>query len=1209
MKQFDILHSPLEGTNLVEASAGTGKTYTIAGLYLRLILERGLHVNDILVVTFTEAATGELKDRIRRRLREAIHAFSSGEAEDHFIRDLVGEWRERGDAQGALREALRAFDQAAIMTIHGFCRKTLHENAFESGSLFDTELLPDDSPLRQTVIDDFWRSHLYEASLLFVRYALEKGFSPERLVSLCRKASQSSLKVIPAIEVPDTSREEETFTASFNEVREAWRRSSGEVEKVLTGDGGLNRTKYPGGKISFWVASMDRLFSSEIPDPLLFPGFEKFSAQEIGRSMKKGFPRPSHPFFSLCDRLLGSRDQLGKAFELRIKALTREAFSYAAERLEKMKRERNVVSFDDLLLRMQKALEGPGGSLLAEAVRRRYRAALVDEFQDTDPIQYSIFWRIFAEAENVLLLIGDPKQAIYGFRGADIFAYLEAASQVKTRSTLSENWRAGPGLIQAVNAIFQADPRAFIYDAIQFHPSTPAGAKEQESLVVDGAPVRPFQIWHMDALAEEGQGTVINKSEARKRISNAVAGEISRLLAPGAGARAMIGARPLHAGDIAVLLRRNEDASLMQKALSALHIPSVLYSTANLFDSHEAREIQRVLAAIAEPDRERLLRGALVTDMEGMSGEALEGLGHDQQGWERCLVRFKAYHDLWEQKGFMHMFSRYLARESVLSRLMGFPDGERRVTNVLHLMEVLHRATLDRGLHTKGLLKWLMEQRDPLSPRLEEHQLRLESDERAVKLVTIHKSKGLEYPVVFCPFMWDSSRIRRREEPFLFHDVDDRMRLTLDLGSEEREANQRLAEKEQLAENLRLLYVALTRARCCCYLVWGRFHEAETSALAYLLHSPKTGKEGDPVDRAAEGFKGLKRGAIRERLSMLQKEAGDAISLDDLPEEPGLGHVLPRVEPTGLWLPPFSGKIDRTWAVSSFSSLTSGALHTEEMRDRDRLIVQEGAGEERGLEAEKGGVPARDIFSFPRGARAGTLLHDIFEHLDFTKGDEASTGRLVLEKLAEYGFDPEWQETVCAMIRRVLSVDLGAEHEGLRLSVIPNHDRLNELGFSFLLKSLVPRDLKDLFAEHGFPAISSPFPERVGRLSFSPVRGIMRGFMDLVFQRRGRFYLVDWKSNFLGSAVEDYGPEPMARAMEEEFYFLQYHLYVVALHQYLKLRIPGYAYEKDFGSVFYIFLRGVDGDRGPHYGTYRDRPPEALIEGLSSALIDKGWTT
>jgi exodeoxyribonuclease V beta subunit len=1206
VQEFDLLHAPLEGTNLIEASAGTGKTYTISGLFLRLVLEKNLSVDQILVVTFTEAATDELKHRIRNQLRRAVQAFSEGCHEETLLNDLVKKGKDPKVALRHLREALRAFDQAAIFTIHGFCRRMLYENAFESGSLFDTELVTDQEDLKTEIVHDFWRRHFYEASHLFIHYAFDNKVSPDSLLALLgNKVAQPYLRIIPQCRIPDTAFQEKEFKACFERVRLAWQSDHSEVEDMLVTHEGLSRAKYRKANVAGWIRTMDHYMVSGGRNAALFKGFEKFTSSEIKGAVKRNHKPPSHPFFDLCEALRQKHEELIGAFRQRLLGLKATLFQDVQRELAKRKEEKNIQSFDDLLLKLHQALEQEGGNELAGAMRARYKAALIDEFQDTDPIQYAIFKKVFGSENSILFLIGDPKQAIYSFRNADIFAYMDAAGSVESRYTLKENWRSEPDLITGINTLFANAYHPFVYDKIPFRPATPAERKNPELLSIDGKSEPTLQLWCLSAGQVTGLDKPMAKTLARKLIPAAVAAEISRLLHLARRNKIRLGGRPLEEGDMAVLVRRNAEARLIQEALSGLYIPSVVYSTEDLFHSHEALEMERLLTGIIEPNNEKLLKAALATDMMGVKGEGLEGLTKDEAAWELWLVKFREYHDLWNNKGFIQMFRHLVLEEKVMTRLMSLYDGERRNTNVLHLSEILHQASIERKLGMAGLLKWLSEQRDPNAHRLEEHQLRLESDENAVKLVTIHKSKGLEYPIVFCPFAWDGSKVRKPRDPFTFHDEADQMRLTLDLGSESMDGNRVLAEKEQLAENLRLLYVALTRAKNRCYLVWGRFNEAETSAPAYLFHQPKSWKGRDMLSALGERFRALTDEEVLAELESIQAKADGTIRLSEMPTEAGKPSSPARGETMKPVCREFSGSIDRSWKISSFSSLITHEPHTADLADHDAMALPEPYDEEMiegvTIQAEPPG-----IFAFPGGTKAGILMHDIFEHLDFSQEDPSQREQLVADKLREYGFELQWQETLCYMIQKVLSVSLEPFRDTFTLSCIGTGDRLNELEFYFPLKSTSPKELKNVFRKYAGPEIPDDFPGRLERLHFSPARGFMKGFIDMVFQFEGRFYLVDWKSNLLGSSVEDYGQEGLAAAMEEAFYILQYHIYVTALNQYLQVRLPGYNYETHFGAVYYIFLRGVDPDRGPGFGIFKDRPSGKLIEELSASLIDRG---
>jgi exodeoxyribonuclease V beta subunit len=821
LQELKLLESPLSGTNLIEAGAGTGKTYTITCLFLRLILEKRFPVKDILVVTYTVAATEELRDRIRRKIREALDAYSRGNSDDPFVKGLVQKTGDAKDAISLLRAALHDFDEASIFTIHGFCQRTLHESAFESGSLFDTELEPEQTAgILEEIARDFWRRHFYTAPAEFVSYARSKKFGPDFFLDLINKGrAHLDVTIIPEVSGA-TEIDVTPFRAVYEKLQAAWLTGRKEVEAQLKHPGlYADYTKH----LPAYLEMMDAYVDGALPPVPLPAKFEKFTAAELGKKTKRGNTPPRHPFYDFCEELQGAETVLKATMDHHLLYLKGEIFRCVQRELPARKQRRNIQFFDDLLTRLRRSLNESGGTALAEALRRRYKAALIDEFQDTDPVQYAIFRTVFGKDESILFLIGDPKQAIYSFRGADLFAYMKAAGQVNSRYTLTSNWRSEPGLIQAVNTIFANGTNPFLYRDIPFEPAVPGKGEDHAILTIDDAAEPPFHLWFVDAEETDTNG-FIKKGVVNNRIAEAVAGEIARLIHLGRSGKARIGDNALREADIAVLTRSNREAQLMQKALSRLRIPSVLYSTGNLFDTDEAAEMNRVLEGIINPGREGLIRGALATDMMGMSGEAVERLQHDEAGWETVLNRFHEYYDMWNRFGFIRMFRSFLLREKVRSRLLSLPSGERRLTNVLHLSELLHQTATEEKLGMAGLLKWLACQRDPESPRLEEHQLRLESDANAVKIVTIHKSKGLEYPVVFCPFNWGGSRIKTNEV-FAFHDEHDDAKLKLVIDPEG-SADRALAEKEALAENLRLLYVSLTRAKNRCYLVWGKFKDA-----------------------------------------------------------------------------------------------------------------------------------------------------------------------------------------------------------------------------------------------------------------------------------------------------------------------------------------------------------------------------------------------
>jgi exodeoxyribonuclease V beta subunit len=704
----------------------------------------------------------------------------------------------------------------------------------------------------------------------------------------------------------------------------------------------------------------------------------------------------------------------------------------------------------------------------------------------------------------------------------------------------------------------------------------------------------PFVIWYLDSRRVRKDGKPVNSGDCQLLIANAVAGEIQRLT--------RVPRDPLPAGDIAVLVRTNAQAQVVKQRLSAAGIPAVVCSTGNIFDAREAEDMQRVLTSMADPSDIGRLKAALATDILGAYADDIAAADREPDGWEERLSRTRDYFQVWHRQGFMPMFRRLLTGERVKERLLRFPDGERRLTNLLHLGELLHHAAGENNLGMTGLLKWLAEQRDPSTPRLEEHQLRLESDEAAVKIVTIHKSKGLEYRVVFCPFAWSGSSARGEE--VFFHDPAADRCLTLDLGGADSALSRRYADAETLSENLRLLYVALTRAKERCYLVWGRINTSETSALAYLLHFRDGGDSGelDIVERMKRALKAKSDEDLLQDLDTLVSRSQATIDVRPLPDAP-LQRARPATDDSAtLCGRQFAGKIDRSWRIASYSALASGAGADGDAADRDGLRAFQTAAAEPGG-PHPGAAAGLNLFAFPKGSRAGNFFHAVLEHADFGTWQSAETDALVGRMLAQFGYAAEWRAAVLRMIGEVAGLGLFAEAPMLTLAGIGASGRLSEMEFYYPLHPVTPERLREVFRHHGRTEAGRGFAERIGRLTFAPMQGFMRGFIDMVFRHEERYYLVDWKSNHLGDGYESYHASRLVTPMQEELYTLQYHIYTLALHQYLRRRLPAYRYERHFGGVAYVFLRGVDRRRGPEFGVFVDTPHPDLVHALGSALI------
>ena len=1192
--EFSSLNIPLAGTQLIDASAGTGKTYTITDLFLRFILEKNLTADQILIVTFTEAATEELRERIRKRLRKAASVFSGlaePDKKDSTLCNLLKNHPDRASAAKCLRNAISNFDDAAIFTIHSFCLQMLRDNAFESGALFNTELITSQDNIILETVEDFWRKHFYQSSPLFISYIAGQNIHPDSLLNLITGLINTPLlKIIPETSDPGTKADEDSFAKHFHDISKTWPDVKQEVETLLMSHSGLNRNKYRVSSIPGWISSLDSYLTAGSASLNLPDKFEKFTTSALSDAAKQKHP-PEHAFFNLCGEFLKKATHLQNLFDTRLLFLKKTSIDFAKTELERKKTDQNVQYFDDLLFKLYRALKSTSGDKLAENIRRKFKAALIDEFQDTDPVQYEIFRKIFEHKDVVLILIGDPKQAIYSFRSADVFTYMKAAASVKSKHEIKKNWRSESELIHAVNALFSNHDNPFLYKEIAFNETVPAESNK-EPLLIDKNREAPFHMWFFPADKEAEKKPGANKSDAFQLIAGAVANETARLLNKAQRGRAQIGSRNLQTGDIAVLVRTHAQAMLIQKEMARRSVPCILHNTGYVFESAEAMDIYHMLDAISSPGNERLIAAAMATDIMGISGRQIYSIRENQKEWESWIIKFRNYHDIWNRDGFFRMFRLLILKEGIKKRLISLSEGERRLTNLLHLSEILHKHSAETNSGMQGLVKWLAEQISPDTQKSDEHMLRLETDQDAVQIVTMHKCKGLEYPIVFCPFTWTS--VQDKNDRALFHDADNE--LSLDLGSPALDANRQCASEENLAENMRLLYVAVTRAINRCYLIWGGFKGADTSATACLFHNPKQLSSRDAVQNTSEYFMRLSDDDILNRLREYESFSGGSIAVSKISEETTVCHNRKTISLQPLISRKPGQAIAREWHMTSFSSLVSDQTYDPGPLKSDEFYY---LSEEENNERER----VSEIISLPPGPKTGTMLHDMLEHFDFTNPATQSMEKLISDKLMEYDFDEKWQPAVFTMLKNVFEVRLDSDNTAFTLSEIEDNNRVAELGFYFPLKKISRKMLQNIFSEHTDCGLSKDFPSQIGNLNFSPVKGFMKGYIDLVFQHNSRFYLVDWKSNLLGTSPSDYKQENLRSIMEHDFYILQYHLYALAIHQYLAGRISNYSYEKHFGGVYYIFLRGISPSRGPEYGIYRDRPAKKLIQKLKKQLI------
>jgi len=1258
---LDPLRFPLWGSRLIEASAGTGKTYTIAALYLRLVLQHGgeqafgrpLAPPDILVVTFTDAATQELRDRIRHRLSEAAQLFAqdpegsgSEEATDPLLLALRADYpSSRWPACArVLHEAANWMDEAAVSTIHSWCYRMLREHAFDSGSLFQQSLITDQSELLTQVVQDYWRRQFYDLPATSLRSLLQVVATPQALQQaiqpmLSRQDADwryEGAQLAPAgqVDLPallaQASEAAARHGALENAARQLWQQHRSELEALLIAlVPGLNGVTYPKkdepGVFEAWLAAMAAWSAGE-PAPAKIRAFG-----QSGIKAKKGVVVPEHAAFAAIDAWLDAVAQDAQAATPLKPLLLRHAMAHIQRALEGEKQRRGELGFDDLLQRLDAALHAPGGDALAQRIRSQFPVAMIDEFQDTDPLQYRIFERIYRIADNDpaqgLFMIGDPKQAIYAFRGADIYTYLRARAATQGRHySLGTNYRSTQAVVEAINHCFvhaEGHPRAafrFREDAQRNPvPFVAVGAHGRaDALFLQGAAPAAITLWTMEAgmqlqaeasdehgdAAGTGKSarTGVAESAYRQRMAQAAASQITAWLNAARAGQAGFGrspdalGRPLRPADIAILVRGRAEAELVRDALKDRGLASVYLSDRDsVFQTGEAADMLRWLRAVDAPGDDGLLRVALATASMDWSWQELERLNHDEQHWEHLALRTRVLQQLWQKKGVLPMLRQWLLDFDLPARWLGQPGGERRLTNVLHLAEWLQRASTEvEG--AQALIRRLAEQMD--SPEGEEEILRLESDADLIKVVTIHKSKGLEYPLVLLPFISSWRDFDGKSRGYAqYHDAASGD-LVVELNNKHAEAVS-AHNDERLSEDMRLLYVALTRAQ---YALWlgvaplakgmSRAGSLEKSAVGYLL----AGGQKLP-DLALHAY-------LQEFASSCPQMAVQPVPEVSLqryqPERPPAVHPARRPR----------RQADEHWWIASFSALTERlglALPSQGLWTEEAVTAAEPetAEQDQYLEPQEAlpqatapGLPQPgSLHAFPKGPDAGNFLHGLLEWcaqegFATVLSKPAALDGIIAYRCQVRGWG-DWAAPLQGFVRQWLQTPLllqGAPSE-TPAALQSLGDYQVEMEFWLSINRASTGQLDTLVQQHVLPGQPRP------ALLPNQLHGMLKGYMDLVFEHGGRYYVMDYKSNWLGADSTAYTPQAMAAAVLQHRYDLQYVLYTYALHRLLQQRLPGYDYERDVGGVQYWFLRGVGAE---HQGLYQDKPPRALMDALDA---------
>lgn len=1186
---LNTLTLPFGGSRLIEASAGTGKTYTIAGLYVRLLLghgtEHALSCEQILVVTFTNAATGELRDRIRKKIQLAYRCFIGLSVDDELISQLYNETPEsdKALARKRLDLALKSLDEAAIFTIHGFCQRILADMAFESSLLFESEFTLDDSEFLHHAVRDFWREKCYPLNESLAGIIQKKFASPDELSRQLRPLLGASNAIAQPKPAPFDKVSAELMQ-NLSRLKLIWPREREQTAALLHSlplNGarfGKKADNYP--KLAVMLDALDNwvAFGTALPPQKVL---EALSLN--GLKLNKGGEIPSREQAPVLDHI----ERLAALIVALIPSFLYSARDGIAARFAEQKLERNLLTPDDLLLTLANALTDSKDQFLSKTIAKRFPIALIDEFQDTDPLQFEIFNSIYqtktpdeSATESStnhqqtqplsLLMIGDPKQAIYAFRGADIHTYIHAREQTAKHYNLDTNYRSNRQMVEAVNCIFSHRDDPFISDSIPFEPVKAASFSDKKKL---NEPIADNSALRIRLLSEDPEKG-LNKTTARQLLANDTADEIARLLIDAQQGLTTAGATALKAKDIAVLVRDRHEANVIKQALEQRNVGSVFLSRDSVFDTLDAREMLLILYAMAEPKDERALRSALATSLLGYRAEEIHAFNQDEDQRQLLLEQFAALQQLWLKRGIMPALLNLASQTNIIERLLHTNEGERRLTDFRHLGELLQqKATELDGM--SALINWF-EQALIGNQANEESQLKLASEQNLVQIVTIHKSKGLEYPICFIPFVSLSRDNRKKPAPMLYHEHN---KLVWDI--EQTDEGWDRQKRETLAEDLRLLYVALTRPVLKCYLyITNHSRLTKSKGMTSQLHETAVGYLLGIENKICEYSE------LHNKAQQLADKAPIAISLKELPPAGDNDFEQTQLKLTG------AGDLEKTftpkrlnrplqtpWRVGSYSGLVKHLAHEK---------VQPGADDEQFPEVETiideiDPQPSR--FTFERGANAGSFMHLVLELIDFTNASPELDEHLP-NAMKKYAIDESWTAVLKAWYLDLLHAPL-ANDNSLSLAQLTDSQKLVEMEFYLPISKLNASKLNQLLIDYGYSA----------GLIFDELQGMLKGFIDLTFEHNQQFFIADYKSNHLGDNLDLYHYQSMKTAISSHRYDLQYIIYTLALHRYLALRMPGYDYDQHIGGSFYLFLRGMSVS-APQAGVYYDKPPKALIEKL-----------
>lgn len=1102
--KFDVIKADLHGNNTIEASAGTGKTYSLAILVVRLVLEKKLPIEKILLVTFTDAAAAELKERTAKFIRLALQETAKkGSSKEENIEKIVGKCElDNAKKQSLLRQALLDMDKATMATIHSFCQQTLTEFAFETNQEFGKELMSDIDGIVEEMVNDYLRSAKYQDKYVFFK---EIGIASKSKFLKAIKQKIEGLELYRLIEAHNREALEFLQEELRKEVENKFEQNLASFKERLKNTGKTGGSKYLDDANSLYN------YLSKKKQDIKF-NFNELFTEEIARVKQN-------------KREVKNIKNYVAHYHLN------EAAKLIIPKVKQKLNEKNALTFNDLIQSLYNVRENPD---LIKLMREKYKAVFVDEFQDTDPKQYGIFKTFFQDSdETVLFFIGDPKQSIYGWRQADVETYRSARDSSNMKKLkMNKNFRSSAPFIAAANEFFQLDPDS----KLEYVEVEAKDNKTDSGLFAQDEPIPAIQILKIDAgqdadgFTQEVMNFLFSNKVILKQNKNNIV--TSKNVSP---------------TNVAVLVRTGYQGKEVKRVLDKLNIPSVLIADENVFASQEAKELKIIFKAILNINSGNI-KHALITRLIGKEIKDLHQVNEDV-----VLPFFHQCRSLWEKDGVSKMMENLFQFFRIIEKNRKDSIGGHQVlANTRQIISILQQQTLQQALTPSEVQAFLNDQINNPDKNNDAYQQTIENDEKAVKIMTIHKAKGLEFDVVVLPYLdlkadissnWDFISFRKEE--------NGKGKYYFAQQSTTGEP-QKLYKQQVKEENERLLYVALTRAKYNAF-IFGNTGEN------HLLKPYIENGESQGLVKNLSKFKEMHpKVKLKDRFANSGTQNNQELGEVSLP--------------------------DSNYHKLSYSFLAAKhAYHPKE-------------------ESETFDENSYDHFIFkelPKGAHIGNVLHDMFEFSDFTTNEnwsfsiEKALRKFYPSALQEERNKEKYLNQLQHLMQLVVETPFTINGEEIKLATIPNEKRINELEFNFpITKAFQPTELGKVIDDE----------QREINTSKSAVKGMMNGFVDLFFEHNGKYYILDWKSNFLGDQLKNYASENLVEAMNESNYHLQYLLYTVAVDKFLRSRLGNdYNFETHFGGVVYVFLRGVRPEK--KHGFFVQQVKKKELDQLQEVLL------